>query len=61
MIVIFSLKLRKSRSDASFILASAMPITVTASSPVSCWIALDATKVPITATRITGAFRYSGT
>ena len=42
-------------------LASATPMTVTATRPASCSIRFEITKTPITAVSSTGTLRYSGT
>ena len=58
---IFSLNGWIERRLVTFILASATPMTVTATSPASCSIRFEMTKTPTTAVRSTGTFRYSGT
>ncbi|MCY1411937.1 hypothetical protein D9M71_273330 [compost metagenome] len=56
----FSLKCRICRTSTPFILASQMPIRVTASSPDSCMTRLDAMKMPSTAASVARLCRYSG-
>ncbi|MNE18867.1 hypothetical protein D3C80_1119260 [compost metagenome] len=56
----FSLKCRMCRTSTPFMLASHMPMSVTASNPDSCVTALDAIKIPRTAASAARLCRYSG-
>ncbi|MNI63199.1 hypothetical protein D3C73_1185540 [compost metagenome] len=56
----FSLKCRMCRTSTPFMLASHMPIKVTANSPDSCITALAAMKIPSTEASAARLCRYSG-
>ena len=48
------------RRDETFMFASAIPITVTATRPASCSIWFDSTNTMMTDVSRTGTLRYSG-
>ncbi|MNL45411.1 hypothetical protein D3C87_1680560 [compost metagenome] len=56
----FSLKCRMCRTSTPFMLASHMPIKVTASNPDSLVTSLEAMKIPRTAASAARLCRYSG-